>query len=120
SLLAEEVWVGANDGLPWMTGGTYLVARRIRMHLDLWSRQTVRRQEQIIGRSRASGAPLGERHEFDPVNLEATGPDGTPLIPLHAHIRLAREGQRRILRRGYSFSDGRDPRTGTLDAGLFF
>ena len=26
----------------------------------------------------------------------------------------------RILRRGYSYTDGIDPRTGLLDAGLFF
>ena len=40
-----------------------------------------------------------------------------------AHIRLAapaENGGVRILRRGYSYTDGIDPLTGELDAGLFF
>jgi deferrochelatase/peroxidase EfeB len=40
-----------------------------------------------------------------------------------AHIRLAAPAEndgRRILRRGYSFTDGMDTELGQLDAGLFF
>lgn len=114
ALLQEEVWVSDTDGPAWMTGGTYMVVRRIRMHLALWNQQTLETQEETIGRHKASGAPLGGDREFDPINLEAQRPDGEPWIPLHAHIRLAREGQRRILRRGYAFNDGHQ------DAGLFF
>ena len=47
----------------------------------------------------------------------------TPVIPVDAHIRLAapsENGGRRILRRGYSFTDGMDDELGQLDAGLFF
>jgi deferrochelatase/peroxidase EfeB len=46
-----------------------------------------------------------------------------PAIPAHAHIRLAsfeHNGGTRILRRGYSFTDGIDPQAGTLLGGLFF
>jgi len=46
-----------------------------------------------------------------------------PIIPKLAHIRLAApsaHGGQRILRRGYSFTDGIDPATGAVDAGLFF
>jgi deferrochelatase/peroxidase EfeB len=62
-------------------------------------------------------------HEHDPVDLTARRTDGTPVVPLDAHVRLAApsaNGGTRILRRGYSFTDGIDPRTGQLDAGLFF
>jgi deferrochelatase/peroxidase EfeB len=55
--------------------------------------------------------------------LGAVGPGGEPVIPADAHVRLAHpsaNGGRRILRRGYSFTDGVDPVTGELDAGLFF
>ncbi|MGG7381581.1 Dyp-type peroxidase, partial [Escherichia coli] len=44
-------------------------------------------------------------------------------IPVDAHVRLAApatNGGVRLLRRGYSFTDGFDPELGQLDAGLFF
>ena len=49
-------------------------------------------------------------------------PNG-PLVPVDAHIRLAApatNGGQKILRRGYHFTDGADPLTGQIDAGLFF
>jgi len=113
------VWV--REGPDWMRGGTYLVARRIRMLIEIWDRSPLLEQEQTIGRHRASGAPLGKEDEFDPVDLKANGPDGLPAIPMDSHVRLARQNQNeRILRRGYSFTDGMDSKTGQLDAGLFF
>ncbi len=124
NIRAEEamdryVWV--SEGPDWMHGGTYLVARRIRMLIEIWDRSPLLEQEQTIGRHRASGAPLGNQDEFDPVDLNAKGPDGLPLIPVDSHVRLARKDpDERILRRGYSFTDGMDSRTGQLDAGLFF
>ena len=44
------------------------------------------------------------------------------MIARDAHIRLSSgtELETRILRRGYSFTDGFDEVTGQLDAGLFF
>jgi deferrochelatase/peroxidase EfeB len=118
-LMDRYVWV--KEGPDWMKDGTYLVARRIRMLIEVWDRTALQEQEQTIGRHRASGAPLGKTDEFDAVDLEAKGPDGLPLTPLDSHVRLARKDRReRILRRGYSFTDGMDQRTGQLDAGLFF
>jgi deferrochelatase/peroxidase EfeB len=115
------VWVGANDEPAWMRGGTYLVARRIRMLVEVWDRSSLRDQERSIGRRRTSGAPIGSEREFDPVDLKAKGEDGEPLIPAGSHVRLSRENpEQRILRRGYSFTDGMDPERGQLDAGLFF
>jgi len=117
------VWVDPGADQPWMEGGTYLVARRIRIHLEAWDRSTLQDQEQTIGRVKTSGAPLGSVKESDPVDLQAAGPDGQLLIPDNAHIRVAapstNDGQA-ILRRGYSFADGVDPQSGELDAGLFF
>lgn len=109
------------DGEPqeWLRGGTYLGCRRIRMYVEAWDRPSLDDQEQ----DKLTGAPFGGRDEHDPVRLEATGPGGSPVIPANAHIRLAAPatpGGVRILRRGYSYTDGIDPRTGQLDAGLFF
>ena len=62
-------------------------------------------------------------HERDPVDLAAKNGDGSPVIPADAHIRLAApatHGGAHLLRRGYSFTDGVNPRTAGLDAGLFF
>ena len=116
------VWAAPEDGSDWMAGGSYLVARRIRMHIEVWDRSSLLDQEQTFGRTKAEGAPLGAAHERDPVDLDATGPDGAPVIPVGAHIRLASRARHGtpILRRGYSFTDGVVPATGQLDAGLFF
>jgi deferrochelatase/peroxidase EfeB len=121
-LLAEHVWVGDRDEPEWMRGGTYLVARRIRMLIEVWDRATLADQEATIGRVKESGAPLGARHEFDPVRLDLEGEDGEPVVPVDAHVRRAsaEETGIHILRRGYSFTDGMDERLGQLDAGLFF
>jgi deferrochelatase/peroxidase EfeB len=121
--LDDFVWVGPDTDQPWMRGGSYLVARRIRMLIESWDRDYLHDQEQVIGRHKVSGAPLGMTHEHDTVDLAARGADGEPVIPVDAHIRLAGPGNHggtRILRRGYSFTDGIDPVTGELDAGLFF
>ena len=121
--LDRHVWVGAGSDQPWMAGGSYLVARRIRMLIESWDRSSLAEQEQVFGRHRSTGAPLGQRRETDPVDLAAQDRDGQPVIPVDAHIRLAApstNGGLRILRRGYSYTDGADPRTGDMDAGLFF
>jgi deferrochelatase/peroxidase EfeB len=121
--LARHVWVPPTSDQGWLAGGTYLVARRIRMLIEVWDRSALLDQEQTIGRAKTSGAPLGGTHEFDRVDLSARGADGLPLVPLDSHIRLAapsENGGIRILRRGYSFTDGMDEQLGQLDAGLFF
>jgi deferrochelatase/peroxidase EfeB len=121
-LLDEHVWVQQGDGPDWMTDGTYLVARRIRMHIETWDRSSLNDQEAIIGRTKGTGAPLGGTQEFDPANLKAIDANGTPVIPPDSHIRLASAETLngiRILRRGFNFVDGADGQ-GHLDAGLFF
>jgi deferrochelatase/peroxidase EfeB len=121
--LDEFVWVGAETDQPWMQGGSYLVTRRIRMLIESWDTDRLADQEDVFGRLKNSGAPIGGETEFEPVDLEAKRRDGTPVIGPGAHIRLASphsHGGQKILRRGYSFTDGIDPDTGLLDAGLFF
>jgi deferrochelatase/peroxidase EfeB len=56
-----------------------------------------------------SGAPLGRKNEFDPVDLDSTDQDGNPVLPENSHVRLANaasNGGARILRRSYSYNDG--------------
>jgi deferrochelatase/peroxidase EfeB len=105
--MAAVVWAG-EEAPDWMRGGSYLVARRIRIALEHWDRMNVGFQEQTIGRAKTSGAPIGSKGEFDPENLAATDRDGNPVIAENAHVRLASvEGSgTRILRRGYSYNDG--------------
>jgi deferrochelatase/peroxidase EfeB len=117
------VWVGSETDQPWMVGGTYLVARRIRIHLEAWGRSTLEDQQNTIGRVKASGAPLGGTSERDPVDFDAVGDYGQSVIPETAHIRVAAPSSNdghALLRRGYSFADGIDPESGELDAGLYF
>jgi deferrochelatase/peroxidase EfeB len=120
--LRRHVWVAATDDPAWMRGGSYLVTRRIRMLLEVWDRSTLEDQEQTIGRVKGSGAPLGGTEEHDPVHL-AVRVHGKLVVPADGHIRLAAPETNdgiRLLRRGYSFTDGIDPVTNQLDAGLFF
>jgi deferrochelatase/peroxidase EfeB len=92
------------------------------MLLEIWDRSSLEDQEQTIGRAKYSGAPLGGHDEFEPLPLDSTS-GGQSTIPVDAHVRLAsaqaNDGER-ILRRGYSFTDGVDESLGELEAGLFF
>ena len=120
--LDRHVWVADGDGPDWLTGGTYLVARRIRMRIEPWDRTSLQEQERVIGRLKGTGAPIGAQDEFAPLDFDSIGTDGRPLIDRDSHVRLASKenlGGIEILRRGYNFTDGSDG-LGHLDAGLFF
>lgn len=121
--LDEHVWVRPDDPAgDWLAGGTYLVARRIRMTIETWDRSSLREQETIIGRSKAEGAPLSGGSEHTAPDFARAGGDGQPLIAVDSHVALAHpdaNGGARMLRRGYNFTDGNDS-LGRLDAGLFF
>lgn len=121
ALMDQHVWVGKNEQPDWMAGGSYSVVRRIRMHLESWDRDFIEDQERVIGRAKINGAPLGKTDEFSPVDLVGKDKDGEFFIDTNSHIRLAiGEGKIKILRRGYSYTDGMESETGELDAGLFF
>ncbi|HTZ79402.1 MAG TPA: iron uptake transporter deferrochelatase/peroxidase subunit [Stellaceae bacterium] len=129
--IEEAVWVGS-EGPAWMRNGSYLVARRIRISLEHWDRTELSFQEEVVGRHKYSGAPLGKKDEKDALDLDRTDADGNPVIPETAHVRLAAaasNGGAQIFRRGYSYNDGvsftaeRWPpwRQGMMyDSGLFF
>ncbi|WP_458317053.1 iron uptake transporter deferrochelatase/peroxidase subunit [Mycolicibacterium brisbanense] len=121
-LLNQNVWVADGDGPAWLTGGTYLISRRIRMLIESWDRTTLLEQERVIGRQKGSGAPMGLQQEFEELDFDIADDKGNPLIDKNAHVRLAsaqHNGGIQILRRGYNFTDGSDG-FGHLDAGLFF
>ena len=120
--LDEHVWVSGQTGdSAWMNGGSYLVARRIRMHIETWDRSSLREQENIFGRTKAHGAPLSGGSEFSEPDFAMEGRDG-PIMPMDSHVRLAHPDANngvRMLRRGFNYTDGSDG-LGRLDAGLFF
>lgn len=117
--LERLVWLGGSGPL---AGGTYLAVRLIRMLVEFWDRIGVTEQEQLIGRSRDSGAPLDGTRESDPPHY-ARDPVGK-LIPLTSHIRRAnprtpKTDRNRILRRSFNYDLGTDA-SGNLDMGLLF
>ena len=122
--MRDHVWVGAADAPAWM-------ARR-HVHGDAPDPHAARalgpfRALRPGGHDRAGeGLRRAARRAWTSTTPRRSPPaahDGKPVIPADAHIRLAAPSENdglRILRRGYSFSDGIDPVTGELDAGLFF
>ncbi|WP_234437106.1 Dyp-type peroxidase [Streptomyces maremycinicus] len=81
----------------WSGNATYLVVRRIHLRLEDFARLAVRRQEEIIGRSRSTGGP------------SAGGPEDADAAPPRSHLRAVDprlDSGARMLRRGYSYADG--------------
>jgi deferrochelatase/peroxidase EfeB len=122
--VAEHVWVAAGDdpGADWLAGGSYLVARRFNMTIEVWDRQSLGDQEAFVGRTKDTGAPLSGGGEFTKPDFDMPGSGGLPIIAPDSHVRLVHpdfNGGARMLRRGYNFVDGSNS-LGGLDAGLFF
>ena len=105
----QVIWTDSDD---WMKGGTYMAVRRIQMFLETWDRTNLQEQENTFGRYKESGAPFGKKDEFDEVDLA--------LLPVDSHVRLAKEVNKPIYRRSYSYSDGIVEKTGQFDTGLLF
>jgi deferrochelatase/peroxidase EfeB len=104
SALREFVWARGPASPGWMNGGSYLVARRIEIALGLWDETGLASQEQTIGRHKLGGGVL--QH-----------------VPPNAHLLLASPGRnhgQRLLRRGYSYTDGIEQGTSVPAAGLMF
>ncbi|MBT2654784.1 deferrochelatase/peroxidase EfeB [Bacillus sp. ISL-18] len=117
----EHIWVQQGDGPDWLINGSYLVVRRIQMFIEVWDRTNLREQENTFGRYRDSGAPLGQKNEFDKPDFTLKKETGQDVIPANSHVRLSHgDGSQQILRRAYSYADGMDLKTGSFDAGLLF
>ena len=122
SAVDADVWVTASDGPAWLAGGSYLVARKIRMVIENWDHTQLGEQQRVIGRDKGEGAPLSGGTEFTDPDFGAKSADGATKIDHEAHVRLAHPDLNRgirLLRRGYNFVDGNDD-LGRLAAGLFF
>jgi|SRR5579875_931987 len=129
--LDATVWAGP-EGPAWMHRGSYLVYRRIRITLEHWDRLPPNQQEQVFGRTKLTGAPLGAVSEFSPLPLSQRDAQGNPVIPVNAHVRLAApqtNGGAVIVRRAFSYNNGTTPFTERwppwrqaleYDAGLLF
>ena len=112
--------LGRRRGPAWMRGGSYLVSRRIRMLLEIWDRSALEDQE----RRSAATSTRGRRWAAQGVRparprAERAANRRSPPTPTSASPRPVNDGER-ILRRGYSFTDGVDESLGELEAGLFF
>ena len=117
----KQVWVQPGDGPNWLANGSYLVVRRIQMFIEVWDRTTLKDQENTFGRYRENGAPIGQKTEFEKLDLKQKNEKGEYSIPADSHTRLSHgDGSQQILRRAYSYSDGMDLKTGSFDAGLLF
>ena len=123
ALMEDLVWVSAGADEPaWTAGGTYQVVRLIRNRVEFWDRTALRTQETIIGRTKATGAPLGMKDEADLPDF-STDPEGKA-FRLDGHIRLANPRtaateRNLLLRRGFNYANG-FTKDGHLDQGLLF
>ncbi len=115
------VEVGGGDAA-WMRSGTYQVARKISMNIEIWDADPINDQQSIFGRTKNEGAPLSGRKEFDTPDFHSKAATGTPVIPADSHVALAaheNNGGVKILRRSYNYTEGINS-FGQLDAGLLF
>jgi deferrochelatase/peroxidase EfeB len=117
------LWVVAGSGEPsWAVGGTYQVVRLIRMFIEFWDRVSLSEQQNMIGRYRGSGAPIGMSSYKDVPDYakDRYGLD----VPLAAHMRVANPRtpateKSRIFRRSYNYDLGTDL-NGDLNMGHAF
>jgi len=122
--IERHVWTapGHDPRAAWLDGGSYLVARKIAMHVETWDRSSLREQERLVGRTKAEGAPLSGGREFSQPDFALAGREGAPLVDPASHVALGHpdnNGGLRMLRRGYNYVDGSNE-LGRLAAGLFF
>ncbi|MEU3002246.1 Dyp-type peroxidase [Streptomyces sp. NPDC006995] len=113
--VVDRAVIGPGQGEPaWAEGGSYQVIRIVQFATDLWDRDSVDKQERIIGRRREGrwldGTPEEEQPNF------AADPHGKA-TPLDSHVRLAAPDRRNpppMVRRSYSYDRGDG------DSGLIF
>ena len=124
ALMDRLVWVQPGQGEPdWASDGTYQAIRIIRNFVERWDRAPLREQERIIGREKASGAPLdgGDRGRRARLRCRSRGQDHAAWTRISGWpIRARRNRQENlILRRPFNYSNG-VTKSGQLDMGLLF
>lgn len=107
SLMDRHVWVQPGDDEPaWCVGGSYQVVRLIRLAMPSWDAEPLEVQERVFGRTKDTGAPLGQAAEHADPGYPSD--PGGRRIALNAHIRRANprtpeSEAHKILRRGHSY-----------------
>jgi deferrochelatase/peroxidase EfeB len=115
--MRSNVWVNAGDGPGWMTNGTYMVTRNLKVLVANFLIEPIDVQEYAFGRRKSTGAPFGQKTEFAPVIRDKEPPDCHIMV---ANPRRAGSEAERILRRSYTFTDGYDAQISNPTGGLFF
>lgn len=118
--LKENVWI--DEGPAWCKGGSYLVARKIYMTIEIWDGVRLEEQNRVLGRAKGSGAPLSGGDEFTTPDFSKKDGSGKTMIDDRSHVFRTHPDNNNgihMLRRGYNYVDGNDE-LGRLDAGLFF
>jgi deferrochelatase/peroxidase EfeB len=115
--MRSNVWVNAGDGPDWMTNGTYMVTRNLKVLVANFLIEPLDVQQYAFGRYKSSGAPFGQENEFAPVIRDKEPPDCHIMV---ANPRRAGSEAERILRRSYTFTDGYDAQISNPTGGLFF
>lgn len=113
----KHIWVTEPN---WLQGGSYLVVRRIQMHLETWDRTSFGEQENTFGRHKLNGAPMGQTEEFEPIDPSLKDHKGEPAMPVDSHVHLAHSTGQQMLRRSFSYVEGINTRTSQYDSGLLF
>lgn len=99
------VWI--ESGPDWLRGGSAMVVRRIEMDIDGWDILDRPSREEVAGRTLDTGAPLGGKDEFEPVDLDKRDEYGLPLIDRNSHVARSMPPKefpnQKILRRVYNY-----------------
>lgn len=106
---AENIW---DD-----QGGTAMVVRRINFDMPNWEALDRTGREIVFGREIVSGAPLGQKNEFDEIDLNKTDERGLPFIDNNSHVGIAAGEGTHMRRRGFNWDGEITP---LAESGLVF
>lgn len=98
-------------------GGSAMVVRRIVFDMPGWEALDRTSRETVFGRDIVKGAPLGQKEEFDDVDLNVTDANGLPMIDPNSHVGISAGEGKFMRRRAYNW-DGEITPLGS--SGLIF
>lgn len=107
---------------PSMSGGTFMVVRRIRAEMETWDKVDRAGREAAVGRRLDNGAPLTGSSEDDAPDFLATDAVGLPVIDPASHVARAHseDPREKIVRRAYNYTVADASRRTGEDSGLVF